>query len=148
MKVRNLVFTKNFCQILRLKTYAIFLVCTSILLQSGFASNQVLIVGGAGGDKSFYDRFWKATSRFHNILVSRYGYDSDQITFLFEDNGEDPTVVDGRSTKLNIENTLSRISHNIDTSDRFILFWVGHANKSETGLKLNLPGRDLSLLAV
>lgn len=148
MKVRNLVFTKNFCQILQLKTYVVFLVSTSILLQSGFASNQVLIIGGAGGDKSFYDRFWKATSRFHNILVHNYGYDSDQINFLFEDNGEDPTIVDGRSTKRNIENTLNRISHNIGTSDRFILFWVGHASKSEIGLKLNLPGRDLSLLAV
>ena len=148
MKAKNLVYMKDFYQILLLKTYAIFLIFTSIFVQPGFASNQVLIVGGAGGDKSFYDRFWKATSRFHNLLVQRHGYYSDQITFLFEDNGEDPTIVDGHSTKLNIESTLDRISSNINPSDRFTLFWAGHANKSGADLKLNLPGRDLSLLVI
>ena len=94
MKAKNLVYTKDSYQILLLKTYAIFLIFTSVFVQPGFASDQVLIVGGAGGDKSFYDRFWKATSRFHNLLVQRHGYYSDQITFLFEDNGDDPTIVD------------------------------------------------------
>ena len=148
MKVRNLVCMKGFYQILLPRTYAVFLIFVFILIQSGFASDQVLIVGGAGGDKSFYDRFWKATSRFHNLLVQRYGYYSDQITFLFEDNGEDPTIVDGYSTKLNIKNALDRIANNVNEPDRFILFWVGHANKSGADLKLNLPGRDLSLLVI
>ena len=145
MKAKILMSMKGSYQILPLKAHTILLISIFILAQSGLASNQALIVGGAGGDKSFYDRFWKATSSFYNLLVQRYSYYPDQITFLFEDNGEDPAIVDGKSTKLNIENALGQIANNINESDRFTMFWVGHASKSDTNLRLNLPGRDLSL---
>ena len=58
----------------------------------GFAEDYVLILGGMGGEKSFYDEFWSATSRIHNLLTDEYGYSPEHITFLFEDEGELPGV--------------------------------------------------------
>ena len=51
----------------------VFLIVTS----TTFAADYVLIVGGAGGEKSYYDQFWSATSRFHQLLTEQYGYPSE-----------------------------------------------------------------------
>ena len=111
---------------------------------NGLADNYALILGGAGGEKSFYDEFWRATSRMHNLLTDEYGYSPENISFLFEDSGELPKLVDGESTKANVENVLAEMAQKVQSTDRFVLFMVGHATKAGRGLKFNLPGRDFS----
>lgn len=109
-----------------------------------FATDYVLILGGAGGEKSYYDQFWSATSRFHQLLTQEYGYSAEQITFLFEDEGTLPGLVTGESKRGPVLETFAQLAEKVQPSDRFILFMVGHATRSSSGIKFNLPGRDIS----
>ena len=111
----------------------------------GFGGTEhVLIIGGVGGEKSFYDAFWSATSRFHQLLTDEYGYSPEQITFLFEDEGNIPGIVDGTAKREPILTAFAQLAEKIQPADRFLLFMIGHAARSSQGLKFNLPGRDIS----
>ena len=126
-----------------------FLICTlliglSLLTLEGFAEDYALILGGVGGEKSFYDEFWSATSRMHNLLTEEYGYSPKNITFLFEDDGEMPGLVDAQSAKADVERAFAELAQNVQPTDRFLLFMIGHATKKDRGLRFNLPGRDVS----
>ena len=79
----------------------IVILTTLLISTTAFAADYVLIIGGAAGEKSFYDAFWSATSRFHQLLTDEYGYTSEQITFLFEDMGpsEETQIVDTESKR-------------------------------------------------
>ncbi|MCZ6676232.1 MAG: DUF3857 and transglutaminase domain-containing protein, partial [Candidatus Poribacteria bacterium] len=124
-------------------------VCTLLIeilfvIPAGFTEDYALIIGGVGGEKSFYDEFWSATSRMHNLLTEEYGYSPEHITFLFEDDGEIPGLVDGKSTKADVESAFAEMVQNVRSTDRFVLFMIGHANRASRGFKFNLPGRDLN----
>ena len=73
-----------------LSAFGVCLILSCILLipPDTFAEDYALIIGGVGGEKSFYDEFWNATSGLRNLLVDEYGYAPERITFLFENEGE------------------------------------------------------------
>lgn len=109
-----------------------------------FAKDYVLILGGVGGEKSYYDQFWSATSRFHQLLTQEYGFAQDQITFLFEDEGNLPGLVTGEAKREPVLETFAQLAEKIQPTDRFFLFMLGHATRTSSGVKFNLPGRDIS----
>ncbi len=109
-----------------------------------FATDYVLILGGVGGEKSYYDQFWSATSRFHQLLTQQYGFAPDQITFLFEDEGTLPGLVTGQAKREPVLETFSQLAEKVQPTDRFVLFMIGHASRTSSGVKFNLPGRDIS----
>lgn len=109
-----------------------------------FAADHVLIIGGVGGEKSFYDAFWSATSRFHQLLTQEYGYAGEQITFLFEDEGETAGLVNAEAKRAPILAAFAQLAEKVQPSDRFILLMIGHATRASAELKFNLPGSDIS----
>ncbi len=109
-----------------------------------FAADYVLILGGAGGEKSYYDQFWSATSRFHQLLTEQYGYPAEQITFLFEDSGILPGLVDGEAKREQVLETFTQLAEKVQPTDQFILFMIGHASRTSSGVKFNLLGRDIT----
>lgn len=119
---------------------------------TAFAADHVLIIGGVAGEKSFYDAFWGATSRFHHLLTDEYGYTPDQITFLFEDTGdidrggEDALeLVDAASNREQVLAAFDQLAKTVQPSDRFLLFMLGHASRTGRGsAKFNLRGRDIT----
>lgn len=119
-------------------------VLKALIPATAFAADYALIIGGVGGEKSFYDAFWGATSRFHQLLTQEYGYAPEQITFLFEDEGETAGLVNAEAKREPILAAFARLAEKVQPSDRFILFMLGHATRSRAGLKFNLPGRDIS----
>ena len=123
---------------------AVFLIPALIPAMSFGGTDYVLIIGGVGGEKSFYDAFWSATSRFHQLLTEEYGYSPEQITFLFEDEGNIPGIVDGTAKREPILTAFGQLAEKIQPADRFLLLMMGHASRSSQGLKFNLPGRDIS----
>ena len=122
----------------------LILICILFVTPDTSARDYALIIGGVGGEKSFYDEFWNATSRMHNLLMEEYGYAPEHITFLFEDDGEMSGQVNGKSTKAGIEAAFADLQSRVQSGDRFLLFMVGHATKTARGLKFNSPGRDVS----
>ncbi len=126
-----------------------FIVIFTVILVSttAFAADHVLIIGGAAGEKSFYDAFWNATSRFHQLLTDEYGYTPDQITFLFEDMDASGAegLVDTESKREQVFAAFDQLTETIKPTDRFLLFMIGHASRTNKGkLKYNLLGRDIS----
>lgn len=109
-----------------------------------FAADYVLILGGAGGEKSYYDQFWSATSRFHQLLIEQYSYPAEQITFLFEDEGVLPGLVTGEARREQVLEAFAQLAEKVQPTDRFILFMIGHASRTSSGVKFNLPGRDIT----
>ena len=118
----------------------VFLSATTIT----YATDYVLILGGVGGEKSYYDKFWSATSRFHQLLTQQYGYSPEQITFLFEDQGNLPGLVTGEAKREPILDVFTQLAEKVQPTDRFILFMIGHASRSRDGVKFNVLGRDIS----
>ena len=118
----------------------VFLIVTTTAL----AADYVLILGGAGGEKTYYDQFWSATSRFHQLLTQQYGYPVEQITFLFEDEGMLPGLVNGDAKREHVLETIAQLAEKVQPTDRFILFMIGHASRTSSGVKFNLPGRDIT----
>ena len=126
-----------------------FIVIFTVILVSttAFAADHVLIIGGAAGEKSFYDAFWSATSRFHQLLTNEYGYTPDQITFLFEDMDASGAegIVDNESKHEQVLAAFDQLAAAAEPSDRFLLFMIGHASRTNKDeLKYNLLGRDIS----
>jgi len=109
-----------------------------------FAADYVLILGGVGGEKSYYDKFWSATSRFHQLLTQQYGYPSEQITFLFEDEGVSPGLVTGEARRDRVLEAFAVLAEVVEPTDRFILLMIGHASRTSSGVTFNLKGRDIS----
>ena len=121
----------------------LILSCILFITPDTSAEDYALIIGGVGGEKSFYDEFGNATSRMRELLIEEYGYAPEHITFLFEDGGEGSDLIDGKSTKVGIEAAFADLQSRVQSGDRFLLFMVGHATKTGGGLKFNSPGRDI-----
>ena len=131
------------------KTPQTLIVMLTVILISttALAADHVLIIGGAAGEKSFYDAFWNATSRFHQLLTDDYGYTPEHITFLFEDMGasEASGIVDTESKREQVFAAFTELTETVQPSDRFLLFMLGHASRTGRGdLKFNLRGRDIT----
>ena len=132
---------KKMCQTL------IVILTTLLISTTAFAADYVLIIGGAAGEKSFYDAFWSATSRFHELLTDEYGYTSEQITFLFEDMGpsEETQLVDTEAKREQVLAAFTQLAETVQPSDQLVLFMLGHASRTGRGnVKFNLPRRDIT----
>ena len=142
---RFLVFSFSRFFLCSLAAFSVCLILSCILLitPDTSAEDYALIIGGVGGEKSFYDEFWNATSRMRELLIEEYGYAPEHITFLFEDGPEGSALIDGKSTKIGIEAAFTDLQARVRSGDRFFLFMVGHATKTGGGLKFNAPGRDI-----
>ena len=135
----------------------IIILALCLISTTAFAADHVLIIGGVAGEKSFYDAFWGATSRFHQLLTNEYGYAPDQITFLFEDIGDTNqsgprrgevtslSLVDAESNREQVLAAFNQLAKTVQPSDRFLLFMLGHASRTGRGsAKFNLQGRDIT----
>ncbi len=127
--------------------YRIIITILSVILlitTSTYAADHVLILGGVGGEKSYYDQFWSGTSRFYQLLTQEYGFSPDQIHFHFEDEGSIPGLVTGEAKREAVLQAFAQLAEKVQPTDRFVLFMVGHASRNSSGIKFNLPGRDIS----
>ncbi len=138
-------YSLSHCHTFPLSAFWVCLILSCILFitPDTSAEDYALIIGGVGGEKSFYDEFWNATTRMHELLIEEYSYAPERITFLFEDGGEGSDLIDGKSTKVGVEAAFADLQARMQSGDRFLLFMVGHATKTGGGLKFNSPGRDI-----
>jgi hypothetical protein len=106
------------------------------------AQTQVIIVTGASGEPQYAASFLSAGSSLVDALVSKFGFTPDDITYLAEDPARDSKRIDGKSTRQELTQALTRAAAR--PGDRVLLFLIGHGSHAGSDSRFNLPGPDLT----
>jgi len=108
------------------------------------AQTQVIIVTGASGEPGYATSFHAAGSALLDALVTKHGLTADDITYLAEDPAKDPKRIDGKSSKQELTQAISRVAGRARAGDRVMLMLIGHGSHSGSDSRFNLPGPDLT----
>jgi hypothetical protein len=105
---------------------------------------RALILSGVAGDGKHDAAFRETARRLVATLTGPYGYPSDQVTLLFDDENEVGQGVDALPTRATIEATVARLRAATKPEDQLLVVVIGHAALTSGGASLHLPGPDLS----
>ncbi|HJU89553.1 MAG TPA: hypothetical protein VJ672_09180 [Gemmatimonadaceae bacterium] len=108
------------------------------------AQTHVIIVTGASGEPKYATSFHAAGSALVDALVTKHGLEADDVVYLAEDPAKDPKHIDGKSTKQELAQTLSRVASRARAGDRVLLVLIGHGSHAGSASRFNLPGPDLT----
>jgi len=108
------------------------------------AQTQVIIVTGASGEPQYATAFHAAGSSLVDALVAKHGLTPDDITYLSEDPARDKARIDGKSSKQELTQVITRIAARARTGDRVLLILIGHGSHAGSDSRFNLPGPDLT----
>ena len=106
------------------------------------AQTQVLIVTGASGEPQYSASFHTAASSLVDALVAKHGFTHDDITYLAEDPSLDTKRIDGKSSKQELTQAITRAATR--GGDRVLLILIGHGSHAGGDSRFNLPGPDLT----
>ena len=106
------------------------------------AQTQVIIVTGASGEPQYAASFHAAGSALVDALVAKHGFTLDDITYLAEDPARDTKRIDGKSSKQELTQAITRVSAR--SGDRVLLILIGHGSHAGSDSRFNLPGPDLT----
>lgn len=118
-------------------------IAAALLWQPIMAQTEVVIVSGLGGDSYHRDLFHDWAVQMIDAATDRFGVPDSNITYLAERPERDPDVIDGKSTKKNIEDVLNLL---IDTPapDGIFILLIGHGSYQGDESRLSLPGPDMT----
>jgi hypothetical protein len=118
----------------------------TVLLVSGRleAQTQVIIVTGASGETQYAASFHAAASSLVDALVAKHGLTPDDITYLGEDPARDKTRIDGKSSKQELTQAITRAAGRGRSGDRVLLVLIGHGSHAGSDSRFNLPGPDIT----
>ena len=108
------------------------------------AQTQVIIVTGASGEPQYAASFHAAGSSLVDALVAKYGFTPDDITYLGEDPARDRSRIDGKSSKQELTQAITRVAARARSGDRVLLILIGHGSHAGSDSRFNLPGPDLT----
>lgn len=121
---------------------AVLLLATLAALDAAGQDSHLLIVAGLGGEPKYSDDFHDWASALQSAAEKRCGIPRANITYL----GEKPEQekVDGRSTRENVEQALSRTASRARPGDTVAIVLFGHGSSLSGESRFSLPGPDLS----
>lgn len=130
-----------------LKHFAIVLFCglfqTTPQARAQMSERYALIIGGAGGQKEFTEKYFEQTNRLYDLLLDKLGYQPKNIAYLFETVSHDSLKIDAVCTAANIRAALRRLGRTMQAQDQLFIFMTGHGTFDGDWGKFNLVGRDL-----
>ncbi|HEY4304286.1 MAG TPA: hypothetical protein VGM82_07465 [Gemmatimonadaceae bacterium] len=109
------------------------------------AQTHLVIVSGLGGEKKYSTEFNDIAARLADAAQMRWGIpDADDIWL-----GEDSVATNrphyrGQATKLNVEQTLTKLAARAGPGDQIVLVLIGHGSGDGEQSKFSIPGPDLS----
>ena len=106
------------------------------------AQTHVIIVTGASGEPQYARSFHATASSLVDALLSKHGLTKNDITYLAEDPARDAARINGRSSKPEVTQAISRAA--MRPGDRVMLVLIGHGSHSGSDSRFNLPGPDLT----
>jgi len=108
-------------------------------------SHLVVIVGAAGGDV-YREVFHNWAVQLIDAAAGPLGLTPEQITYLGEDPELDPQRISARSSRENVEATLTRLASESGPDDQIFIVLIGHGSGAGERSRFNIPGRDITAL--
>jgi len=122
--------------------------CLSILLLSGFGlqaaepARWAILVSGISGDPALQKDFLKQILDLRTELVGPLDFQSDHVFVLFDDPSKDPSHIQYKSTREELERVCREIAGKAGKEDLVFVFLTGHGSYDQSTYKLNLVGPD------
>lgn len=104
---------------------------------------HVLIVSGLGGEPKYVQDFVTWGTAMANAAQTRFGVPASNVIYLAEDPSRNRAVIDGESTREEIERAIRGIATRAGANDRILILLIGHGSMDSRGSRINLPGPDL-----
>jgi hypothetical protein len=128
----------------RLSAIGLFAAALGLVPVSAGAQTQLLVVSGLAGEPRFEQEFGKWGATLVDAAAKRYGLRADQVVYLADKPASDPTRIDGRSTKAEVERAVREMAQRAGPSDRVLVVLIGHGASDSEGARINLSGPDLT----
>jgi hypothetical protein len=117
----------------------------ALLLPAPLMGQTVLVViTGIGGEDRYDERFHTWAATLMDAATDRYGLPDSNVVYLAADPERDPARATARSTKENIQTTLSRLAGTTPEGDLVFMVVIGHGSYRNGISKINLPGPDMT----
>lgn len=91
-----------------------------------------VIINGAGGEAVYAKQFEEWTGQLSNVLSTKFGFDTKQLTVLKGANADD------------VKRTFTTLKTQLDPNNALFVFLIGHGSFDGKESKFNLVGPDLS----
>ncbi len=120
-------------------TLAALLVPTPLLGQT-----VLVVITGIGGEARYAEQFHTWAATLMDAATDRYGLPDSNVVYLAADPERDPSRTTARSTRENIQATLSRLAATTPADDLVFIVVIGHGSYRNGISKINLPGPDMT----
>ncbi len=111
--------------------------------ESGPSRKYALIIGGAGGQEQFTEKYFVQTSRLYQLLTDSLGYLPEDVVYLFEQTSFDSLQIDGVASADNVREAFRTFKRKLGRNDQLLVFLTGHGAFDGQWGKFNLVGPDL-----
>ncbi len=108
------------------------------------SSRYAVVVSGASGGGEFSDRFWESSSQMVLSLKERLRFPEENLFFLAENPGRDPSLVTAKAVKSELIQVMTGLEARVQPDDLLFLLLLGHGNFDGSDYRYNLKGPDLT----
>jgi len=106
--------------------------------------SHLVVIVGAAGDPVYEEVFHNWAVQLVEAATQQLGMAPDQVTYLGPNPELYPDTVNAKSSRENVEQTLSRLADESSPDDRIFIVLIGHGSGEGEQSKFNIPGRDIS----
>ena len=111
---------------------------------------RAVILCGLSGDAAHHKLFTETATKLHEGLVKQLGFSAKDVQLLFGDDPQDldvdPIKSARRSTRVELEKTVTELREQLRPEDALWIIVVGHSHYDGKHSWLNLPGPDIHQL--
>ena len=106
--------------------------------------SYLVVIVGAAGDDVYEEVFHNWALQLVGAATQQLGMAPGEVTYLGAKPELDPGVINAKSSRENIEQTLTRLADESSPDDRIFIVLIGHGSGEGEQSKFNIPGRDIS----
>jgi hypothetical protein len=113
-------------------------------IQTSVGRTQMVIVSGLGGEPQYAEQFHEWAIALDDAARTTHGLPASAVTVLTEDPARDPTRIQAKSTKDNVQRIFGEIAAGAAPDDQLFVVLIGHGSSRGDEAKINLPGPDMT----
>ena len=116
-----------------------------VLGGSAFAQeSHLLVITGVGGDDEHSQSFHKWATAMIDAAKKKDGLPDSNIIYLSEKPELDPKLIQGKSTKENVQKAFADLAAKARPSDTVLVVLIGHGSFDGRVAAFSMPGPDLT----